>query len=751
MKFIKQSIRKVLVHKCHREYRRLVSERNLSYGKWIQLQEKNLAINTLIPECNIKCLTNDCYENVSDGKKLENEGNHSKNGKYCKAAENGESYVFSLDCFMRNFDVILQDMGREIIFLMLYSGAPNKVTLGMVYRQFEKNRNIILIYGDEDVLTEAERTDPWFKPDWSPDRFLSSFYLGGFLAIRRDALAEAIEKCGFKPEEAKNNGCMESDRAKGQDQRDRQKLYEILYEMICSHGGFSRRIDQEKMPVYHIPQVLFHSYKPGYGQIKGLSLPEGIRNGQARARQILGKASGDCGEGKAVRVDVSIIIPSKDNPEVLFGCIHSLTGRTQTDYSYEILIIDNGSSGENRQKIQKELELLREDERGKTQFHYIYRPMPFNFSKMCNIGAQNAKGHFLLFLNDDMEIIQENWLDLMIEKAALPYAGGVGAKLLYPASSVIQHAGITNLRVGPAHKLQFLDDQIDHYYGMNRGVHDMLAATGACLMMRREVFEEAGGFCPELAVAFNDVDLCYTIYEKGYYNIVRNDVALYHHESLSRGKDGESEEKQLRLLREKDLLYERHQDLYGKDPFYHPYLTSDMLEQEYSPACRYRVTLEMPWSEVRVSGKEFSAAREDKCLVVGMECAMDIYKWKYGIEPSKGKSEAKQEEMGYYFQGYSFVVGSDNACFDKKLLLKAKKSGVVFEISLDNRYRQDIKNNLADQLNVDLTGFAAKLQMGRLPEGTYQFGMLANDRCSRTRLVNWSSWTIEIKSGISEK
>ena len=328
---------------------------------------------------------------------------------------------------------------------------------------------------------------------------------------------------------------------------------------------------------------------------------------------------------------------------------------------------------------------------------------------------------------------------------ALPFGGGVVAKLLYPGSSIIQHAGITNLRVGPAHKLQFLDDKTVHYYGMNRGVHDMLAATGACLMMRREVFEEAGGFCEDLAVAFNDVDLCYKIYEKGYYNIVRNDVTLYHHESLSRGKDGESEEKQLRLLGEKDLLYERHQELYGKDPFYHPYLTTDMLEQVYSPACRYQVSLEMPWSKVEPSGKAFLAAREDACLVVGMECAMDIYKWKYGVEPSKGKVQASSEDMGFYFQGYSFVIGSDNSCYDKKLLLKAKESGVVYEISLDNRYRQDIKNNLPDQLNVDLTGFAAKLQMGRIPKGIYQFGMLACDRCSRIKLVNWSSWTIEVK------
>ncbi len=730
MGFIKHGIKKALIHIRHEKYRKRVSDCRLSYDKWIKIQEQNLKINSLIPCKNIKCLTNDCYEKISDRKNVENEGNHSKNVECQNSLKKGELCIFTLEYFWRNLEQILQDRERDIILLTVYSGMPNQAVLPMAFEQFEKNQNIILIYGDEDVQMGARRQEPWFKPDWSPDRFLSSFYLGGFLAFRRSALAETWKKCGISPESWENNECLDN-------------LYLLLYEMIRLYGGFSGTEGTKKEPVYHIRQVLFHSQKPGYEQVRELSLPEGIRNGQAKAKQILNRYLKE--EGRGRHIDLSVIIPSKDNPAVLFCCIRSLLERTVTDYSYEILVVDNGSSEEHRQEIQRELGILQKEGKGKVEFRYLYRPMAFNFSRMCNWGAKHAKGCFLLFLNDDMEIIQEDWLDLMLEKAAFPYAGGVGAKLLYPGSSIIQHAGITNLRVGPAHKLQFLDDKTVHYYGMNRGVHDMLAATGACLMMKREVFEEAGGFCEDLAVAFNDVDLCYKIYEKGYYNIVRNDVTLYHHESLSRGKDGESEEKQLRLLGEKDLLYERHQELYGKDPFYHPYLTTDMLEQEYSPACRYQVSLEMPWSKVEPSGKAFLAAREDACLVVGMECAMDIYKWKYGVEPSKGKVQASSEDMGFYFQGYSFVIGSDNSCYDKKLLLKAKESGVVYEISLDNRYRQDIKNNLPDQLNVDLTGFAAKLQMGRIPKGIYQFGMLACDRCSRIKLVNWSSWTIEVK------
>ncbi len=328
-------------------------------------------------------------------------------------------------------------------------------------------------------------------------------------------------------------------------------------------------------------------------------------------------------------------------------------------------------------------------------------------------------------------------------KAVLPRAGAVGAKLLYPDSATIQHAGITNLRVGPAHKLQFLSDDEEHYYGRNRGVHNMIGATGACLMMRKKVFEEAGGFFEGLAVAFNDVDLCYTIYENGYYNIERNDVVLYHHESLSRGKDGESEEKQLRLLREKDVLYERHQELYGRDPFYHKYLTTDMLEAEYSPAFRYQVRLDMPWALAKEREGLPGGVREDACVVLGMECAMDIYKWKYGVEAERGGGEADPSDQGYYFQGYSFVIGADNACYKRTLILKEKDNGRIIEIPVEDQYRQDICDNLKDQVNVQLTGFAAKVRLSDVPKGRYRFGMLVRERCSRQKLIGFSSWVLE--------
>lgn len=719
MKFIKKSLKRVLVQRQHRVYEKMVREKNLSYDQWIRQQEKKIEIVPDILPGNKKNLTNDCRGASFGGLKMENEGNHSSEANSVEHGKNKDVLINDLHFFLENRSSILSNKEVDILILTLYEGELSEFAAALIRSVFSQNGSIILIYGDEDVRMQAhgERNEPWFKPDWSPDRFLSSYYFGGLIAVRREALRAVLEENKTFVMEGKSL------------QDERQMLYELLHKLIRIHGGFSERKERGLAPVYHIRQVLFHSRKPGYEQIRELSL----------------QGTMQCMCSDAARDLISVIIPSKDNPEVLFCCIHSLLERTHTAYPYEIIIVDNGSNDLNRRKIEAELEDIKSMNPTTAGFTYIYRPMEFNFSDMCNLGAENAKGNFFLFLNDDMEILQADWLELMMEKAALPYAGAVGAKLLYPNSNIIQHAGITNLRVGPAHKLQFLSDEKVHYYGMNRGVHNMLAVTGACLLLRREAFDRAGGFCRELAVAFNDVDLCYTLYEKGYYNIVRNDVVLYHHESLSRGKDGESEEKQLRLLREKDLLYERHTMLYGKDPFYHPYLTTDMLETDYSPACRYQVTLDMPWAKVTKLRSIPAGAREDPCLVVGMECAMDIYKWKYGVKAPMESGKIQDEEMGYYFQGYSFVIGADNACFLKKLLLRDRENGVIFEILVDERYRKDIKDNLNDQLNVDLTGFAAKVKMNVLPKGNYQFGMLAQDRCSRLKLINWSSWTLEVQ------
>jgi GT2 family glycosyltransferase len=843
---IKQIIKRFLQERQRKEYRKELASQLRDYDSWIRGQEAPLLVSGHATEKSeetftvsdytwkscLKCLTNESKTKSDDGPEMENAGKDAELFAECisyqvfhkKHPDSTKSPVMTLLSMKAGQFLELQDRIKDgapeedILLLNFQDGEYSELAIPMITEAFSELRDPehrnpdetpALVYGDEDVIMAGKRQNPWFKPDWSPDTFLSCFYFGAFVAVPTIKMSEFLQKHGVAERTDREveadlfvDGGLESELQQGK-QEDRkgkvhepldpdQVLYELLADYLRENGAFTGWKMADHV-VVHIPQVLVHTKVSSYEHWKNLHLSD-----------------------ENVTADipvptVSVIIPSKDHPDILFRCLDSFVDKTSglwTKVKTEFIIADNGSSKENKNRIGKKLQELGislekkqnqkqhqeqnqikdpEQNRNINNTRYLYKELSFNFSYMCNWGAKEAQGDYLLFLNDDMEIVDADWLILLMEKAVLPYVGAVGAKLLYPDTDIIQHAGITNLRVGPAHKLQFAHDKEDHYFGQNRGVHDMLGVTGACLLVKKTIFEKVGGFDETLAVAFNDVDLCYKIYEEGYYNVVRNDLFLFHHESLSRGKDGESEEKQLRLLREKDYLYEKHQDLYGKDPFYHPYLTTDMLETEYTPAFRYQVDLSMPWAKVKECTQEVLAAREDECLVIGMECAMDIYKWKYGVSPEKRKNRNldldkedyskkekdnrndrsndrsnDSEDQGYYFQGYSFVIGSDNACYKKELLLRRITDGnrqtsantveedekmpqpAIYSISIEKKCREDIKANLKDQVNVDLTGYAAKLKPGAVPAGKYQFGMLAKDACSRVRLVNWSSWTIEI-------
>ncbi|MCH5270553.1 MAG: glycosyltransferase [Lachnospiraceae bacterium] len=689
MNFLKKGIKQILVEKQHKKYAKQVSARKLSYPEWIKRQEEKIETENIAAEA--------------------------------------FSYLFlSLaECENEDFLSVLEHSDADIVLLAVSEGELSEKAIPLICQEFSLNKDLIIAYGDEDVLEDGVRRSPWFKPDWSPDTFLSGFYFGSLVAVKKIKITDVIKR-------KKTDDGTESDGFKI------SSLYLLLKELLVEENYFAVR-NESAVKVSHISEILFHTKREGYEQIKDWKLPETAGGGrmpdwcrnQDNNRNHL----------------ISVIIPSKDNPQVLFTCVSSFLKITKSEIPYEILIIDNGSGEENRQAVLREIETYRQQTSNVGGFHgisYHYEPMNFNFSRMCNLGAEKAKGDLLLFFNDDMEICSSDWLTLLADKALLPYAGAIGAKLLYPDSDIIQHAGVTNLRVGPVHKLQFLSNKEDHYYGRNRGVHNMLAVTGACLMVRTEVFHRVGGFAEELAVAFNDVDLCYRIYEAGYYNIQRNDVTLYHHESLSRGNDGKSEEKHRRLMTERDILCERHPNIYGRDPFYHKYLMADLLTvAEYAPAYCYQASWDMPWAKVKSWERLPENMKQDPCVMVGVETAMDIRKWKYGTVSTSREFKEDLEECGYYFQGYSFVIGADNACYKRMLLLQNKISDVIICVPVVDEWRPDIKKNADDQLNVDLTGFAVRVRTEDIPAGHYRLGILAEDKCSRQKLVNWSNWPFE--------
>ena len=417
-----------------------------------------------------------------------------------------------------------------------------------VVKLLNKDKTLDFIYSDEDKLSEdgKHRHQPHFKPDWSPDTMMSLMYTC-HLGVYRKKIGDEIGwlRTGFE-------GAQDYD--------------------------FTLRFTEKTKSIGHIPKILYHWRERKESTAINPEAKGYIVEAAKKAKTEALERRGYSAELEWVsniyqfRVNykavgnpkVSIVIPSKDNFEVYKRCIDTLTGKTLYK-NYEIITVDNGSSDTNRQKYEKYIK-----EKGQK---YIYMPMEFNFSKMCNIGVENSDGELILLLNDDMEIISGEWMERMVGHAMLPYIGAVGAKLLYPNSTLIQHTGVFSFDSGPSHALCRYDDNTIFNFCRNKIEYNYSAVTAACLMVTRRKYLEAGGLDESFAVAYNDVKFCFDLLDKGYYNVVRADAVLYHHESLSRGSDVLDKAKYERLVKERRRLYTAYPDLQGKDPFYNPNLT----------------------------------------------------------------------------------------------------------------------------------------------------------------------------------
>ncbi len=538
---------------------------------------------------------------------------------------------------------------------------------------FAKNQETQLLYGDEDVQgSNGDRSMPWFKPDWSPDLFCEMFYPGGVFAVDRNLL----QKLG---EQRKDAG-----------EKDGLQVHQLFDRLAKLAAGFEPTTHGQGT-ISHIPAILCHHRdQEAYDSYLNSTIP---------------------GQEPPFEGKVSIVIPSKDQPQVLARNLASLE-RTVSPQKVEIILVDNGSTPENQAQISKMTQMSCFD------IQYLYEPMEFHFSKMCNQGAERAKGELLLFLNDDVEAIREGWLEEMAAAAGKPYVGAVGAKLLYPGTKKIQHAGIVNLPMGPVHKLQFCEDDRAYYFNRNRVAVNVLAVTGACLMVSRDKFISCGGFPEELPVAFNDVSLCFSLWERGYYNVVLNQLALYHHESLSRGGD-ESCEKAARLAGEREKLYRRHPGLEGKDPFYHPWLNRLVLDTEIGAA---------PEEEERELTQEVNPQKAKLSSKVRPHCGLFVR-----IERLTDRTCA----------GYSFMSGDDNACYEKWMMWEEKNTGQRYQAKLAPRLRADLQRNMPDQKHVGMCGFT--VQVKGLPAGHYRIGVLAHNKVTRVSYLNWSNRSLQIQ------
>jgi len=399
-----------------------------------------------------------------------------------------------------------------------------------------------VFYSDEDKLDPQGRLcAPAFKPDFSPDFLLSINYICHLLAIRRSLIEEL--------------------------------------------GGLRRRFDgaqdhdlvlratERARKVVHIREVLYHwRMIPGSAAAAGDAKPWAHEAGIEVIREALHRRGEEAVVERSPQVPggyqirrrpkgkplVSVVIPFRDQPRLLRRCVDSLLENPGWD-RFELLLVDNDSA-------ELETAALLDRLAAHPKVRVLSRPGEFNWAAINNEAARKAQGDYLLFMNNDVEALSPRWMEVLLGHAQRPEVGMVGARLLYP-DRYVQHAGIVIRLFGIAgHILQGLDASLPGYASWAVLTRNVSAVTGACAMSRREVFEEVGGFDEALTVAFNDVDYCLRLAERGYLVVYAANAELIHHESRSRGyaKDRPEIASFVRRWR---------QALDVSDPYFNPHLS----------------------------------------------------------------------------------------------------------------------------------------------------------------------------------
>jgi O-antigen biosynthesis protein len=421
-----------------------------------------------------------------------------------------------------------------------------------------------MIYSDEDKIDElGERFAPFFKPDWSPDTFLSQMYTCHFGVYRAEIIREIG---GFRI------GLEGS-----QD-----------YDLVL-------RFTERTRNIYHIPKILYHWRTIAESTAANPNSKKYAFVAGAKAIQEALDRRGDGGSVEQVenypgqyRVHypvkgnplISIIIPTRDMPKILDTCLKSVFEKTLYS-NYEVIVIDNGSVQPQTFKIFNKWQ-----QKEPIRFRTLRLDIPFNYSRLNNEAVKTAKGELIVLLNNDIEVVSPNWLEEMAGQAQRPSIGAVGSLLLYPDDTV-QHAGVI-LGIGgiASHSHKGVDKKSPGYFGRLLIVANCAAVTGACLMVKRILYEKVGGLDEQLKVAYNDIDFCLKITQAGYLNVFIPQVRLYHHESKSRGFE-DTVEKLERFHGEVNIFKTRWGTLINNDPYYNPNLTLE--REDFSVAVPPRI------------------------------------------------------------------------------------------------------------------------------------------------------------------
>ena len=405
-----------------------------------------------------------------------------------------------------------------------------------------------MIYSDEDHLDQnGKKRSPLFKPDFSPDFARSADYMGHLLFVRRTILTEA--------------GCFAED-LRG------AELYDMMLRCI-------EKTDR----VYHIPRVLYHG--PADAADETSRDREAFRKALSSHYERQGISCTVTCSGEAPVLEsryeiqgeplISIIIPNKDHREDLLKCISSIEEKT-TYKNIEILIVENNSTEPETFACYQELEDRY------SHIRIVRYEGDFNFSAINNLGETFCRGEYLLLLNNDTEVQTPEWLEWLLGCCQREGTGACGARLFYP-DQTLQHGGVA-LGIGgvAGHTDLGCRPWIGGMQNHLMAAREVSAVTAACMMVKREAWQSVGGMDCELAVAFNDVDFCLRLWEKGYKVVYVPQARLTHFESKSRGYET-TPEKIRRFQGEIRHFTERHtRILEAGDPYYNPNLTLEKLD-----------------------------------------------------------------------------------------------------------------------------------------------------------------------------
>lgn len=448
----------------------------------------------------------------------------------------------------QNTNKALEIADGTFIGLLDHDDVLAENALYEVVKELNKAVDTDVIYTDEDKVSTAmdEYFSPNFKPDFNLDMLRSNNYFCHFFVAKKE-LIETVG--GFRGE---YNGAQDYDlflRCIEKAERIAH-IPKILYHWRV-HQESTADNPLSKMYAYDAGQKAIEQHLKRCGVTAEVSKTENLGFYRVKYQQ----------EGSPL---VSILIPNKDQKDTLDQCLKSIEARTDYE-NYEIIIIENNSTEQETFEYYKQIK--------NPKIRVIEWKDEFNYSAINNFGVRHAKGEYLLFLNNDIEVINSDWLGEMLSNCQREEVGAVGAKLYYPDNTV-QHAGVI-VGIGGVAGSVFVGLKRGYTGYMHRASiqQNLSAVTAACMMVKKSVFEEVGGFEEELKVAFNDIDFCLKIREKGHLIVYDPYVELYHYESKTRGAE-DTTEKIRRFQSEIEYMRSHWSSiLKNGDPAYNPNLS----------------------------------------------------------------------------------------------------------------------------------------------------------------------------------